>query len=170
MHWTAHIPPSCSAVFPSSPCVPLSPWPRVSTAPPLPPRCPLASQPPCLSLTCPLVSPPRTVTSDSFLLQEDDLNGIHIVAFAERSDPGRKPSPSAPLHLKRDLTSHLWQPSFLALPSLPVSKATARYWAPPGGRWLATNPLSVCIQLREEMWVELNLILFCVALQSMKKR
>uniref|UniRef100_A0A8C0L5W9 Calsequestrin n=1 Tax=Canis lupus dingo TaxID=286419 RepID=A0A8C0L5W9_CANLU len=30
---------------------------------------------------------PRCVTSDSFLLQEDDLNGIHIVAFAERSDP-----------------------------------------------------------------------------------
>uniref|UniRef100_A0A8I5YLG2 Calsequestrin n=1 Tax=Pongo abelii TaxID=9601 RepID=A0A8I5YLG2_PONAB len=29
----------------------------------------------------------RCVTFDSFLIQEDDLNGIHIVAFAEKSDP-----------------------------------------------------------------------------------
>jgi hypothetical protein len=32
----------------------------------------------------------------SFLFQEDDLNGIHIVAFAEKSDPGRIPPPPPP--------------------------------------------------------------------------
>lgn len=43
----------------------------------------------------------------SFLFQEDDLNGIHIVAFAEKSDPGRIPSPHRS-HPAPNLLSH-WQ-------------------------------------------------------------
>ena len=58
---------------------------------------------------------------DSSLPQEDDLNGIHIVAFAERSDPGRNPTPVPTLtHLRPKLTSLLCQPP-PSLASFPVS-------------------------------------------------
>lgn len=109
-------------------CVPLS-------------LCPLCLCPPCLSVplclsvpspsaTLPLsfsslpVSPPGSVIFESFLPQEDDLNGIHIVAFAEKSDPGRTHPPpfaSAPWSLQGELAPHLGQPSPYLFPHFPPS-------------------------------------------------
>lgn len=58
---------------------------------------------PCSPATFHVVAPSICCVSllprgnvDIFLFQEDDLNGIHIVAFAEKSDPGRIRSPSPP--------------------------------------------------------------------------